>query len=333
MMDNRTDDEPAVTVFTQGDLDKYNPDNDSEFDALDNSLDCVPDNFRKPIPEGMAIEELVEAMEENEDTVECTECGCVSEKSACVHNKEGFGWRCANCATTDTLVEDAQEEYDLATLVKDSINHLVNDLGKDSQAEDFADDVIGDLERNYSNVAPEDFDRYQDWCSAVACEVSRQLNRSEGLTEAFDPRKQVELEYKDMTATITTKVIPATRWDPEEYEEEDVTKDFTYKVDAEDVAKAIWEEFISEDDVTGVYGGLDALEDEDAWLEYLNANFDKLVDKYYGGLLDYFRDAAEEAAEEEFQDDFARTHDDNPDPDRAYDEWRDSQYFDVSKNI
>ena len=134
---------------------------------------------RKPIPEGMTIEELVEAMEENEDNVECTKCGGLFEKAACTHNKEGFGWCCNTCEPADTLVEAPQEEYELATLVKDSINHLTNDLGKDPWADDFADDVIGDLECNYENYVPTDFDKYQEWCSAVASEVSRQVNRSE----------------------------------------------------------------------------------------------------------------------------------------------------------
>lgn len=154
---------------------------------------------RKPIPEGMTIEELVEAMEENEDTVECTKCGGLFEKATCTHNKEGFGWCCTTCEPADTLVEAPQEEYDLATLVKDSINHLTNDLGKDPWADDFADDVIGDLERNYENYVPTDFDKYQEWCSAVASEVSRHVNRSEQasfLEELEDPeayRKRLDI--------------------------------------------------------------------------------------------------------------------------------------------
>jgi hypothetical protein len=136
-------------------------------------------DVRKPIPEGMTLEELVEAMEENEDTVECTKCGGLFEKASCTHNEEGFGWCCNTCEPADTLTEDTQEEYDLATLVKDSINHLTNDLGKDPWADDFADDVIGDLERNYENYVPTDFNKYQEWCSVVASEVSRQVNNPE----------------------------------------------------------------------------------------------------------------------------------------------------------
>ena len=131
---------------------------------------------RKPIPEGMTIEELVEAMEENEDTVECTKCGGLFEKASCTHNKEGFGWCCTNCEPADTLVEETEEIQELATIVKDSINHLINDLGKDPWADDFADDVIADIETNYDTYVPEDIEHYNYWCDAVACEVSRQVN-------------------------------------------------------------------------------------------------------------------------------------------------------------
>jgi hypothetical protein len=58
-------------------------------------------HIRKPIPEGMTIEELVETMEDNEDTVECTNCGGLFEKTSCSHNKEGFGWHCNNCNKLD----------------------------------------------------------------------------------------------------------------------------------------------------------------------------------------------------------------------------------------
>ena len=209
MMD-ATDAEPAVSIFTRDDLECMNhtgrPCYDAEFDALDNSVDFepgvdevsaiddIPDNFRKPIPEGMTIEELVEAMEENEDTVECTKCGGLFEKTSCTHNKEGFGWCCTSCESDDTLVENDHdlgntydggypEEYDLATLVRDSINHLTNDLGKDPWADDFADDVIRDLENNYIS-APEDMIAYNSWCDAVACEVSRQVNNTSELIES-----------------------------------------------------------------------------------------------------------------------------------------------------
>ena len=170
-----TTDEEAIRRFNRGDLDEA---------------------VKVPIPEGMTIEELVEAMEENEDTVECTKCGGLFEKAGCTHNKEGFGWCCTNCEPADTLIEE-KHEYDLTELVKDSVSHLTYDLGKDPWADDFADDVIVDLENNFDIEVPEDPIKYRDWCSAVASEVSRQVNKSnsklEELEEAAAYRTHLDL--------------------------------------------------------------------------------------------------------------------------------------------
>jgi hypothetical protein len=51
---------------------------------------------RKPIPEGMTIEQLVEEMEENEDTVECTWCNDLFDKSEC-RKEVDLGWLCSRC--------------------------------------------------------------------------------------------------------------------------------------------------------------------------------------------------------------------------------------------
>lgn len=174
-----TTDEPAVSVFTKGDFAEYTPDRDPEFDALDNSLDAIPDNFRKPIgvpiveedqvlatnkrgdfmipassgygytvfnqsnvrighidsetdedairrfelgdldeeckkrplPEGMTIEQLVEELEANEDTVECVCCNELYSKEEC-HHDEKHGWICPDCK--DEVVECTwcEELYD-----------------------------------------------------------------------------------------------------------------------------------------------------------------------------------------------------------------------------
>ena len=129
-IENITDDEPAVSVFTRDDLEDLGEE-DPEFAALDNSLDfepepaaepaqapaeptaldAKPDNFRKPIPADMTIEQLVEAMEENEDTVECVCCQELHPKEDCKHD-EKHGWICPDCA--DEVVECTwcEELYD-----------------------------------------------------------------------------------------------------------------------------------------------------------------------------------------------------------------------------
>ena len=68
---------------------------------------------KKPIPEGMTIEQLQEEMEDNEDTVECSKCGNLVEKANCHHNQEGFGWCCNTCEPADILVVEPKEVHDL----------------------------------------------------------------------------------------------------------------------------------------------------------------------------------------------------------------------------
>ena len=155
---------------------------------------------RKPIPEGMTIEQLVEEMEENEDEVECTWCNELFGKDQC-RKEVDLGWLCSRCEMAiksrgetltfrennywDFLDEAIEDTRTLEDLVKDSINHLTNDLGKDPWADDFADDVIKDIENNYNAYVPEDMEQYNHWCSAVASEVSRQVNSPDNITEGF----------------------------------------------------------------------------------------------------------------------------------------------------
>lgn len=54
------------------------------------------DKPRKTIPEGMTIEQLIEEMEENEDTVECTWCEELFDKSEC-RKEVDLGWLCSRC--------------------------------------------------------------------------------------------------------------------------------------------------------------------------------------------------------------------------------------------
>ena len=219
MQDTKSEDD---TIFSKNetfgiseDLDDFDdfdigPQSD-EFDSIDNSVDFeideISDNFRKPIPEGMTIEQLVEEMEENEDTVECTWCNDLFDKSEC-RKEVDLGWLCSRCEAAiksrgetltfrennywDFLDEDITAERSLEDLVKDSINHLINDLGKDSTAEDFVDDIIMDIERNYDNFVPEEPENYHKWASAIACEVSRQLNNQ------LDERLDLNIDFSQV---------------------------------------------------------------------------------------------------------------------------------------
>lgn len=127
-----TEAEPAVSVFTKDDFADYVPETDPEFAALDNTVEFEPDpnNFRKPIPDGMTIKDLVEEMEENEDTVECTWCEDLFDKDECRYELN-LGWLCSRCQAAimsrgetltfrennywDFLDEDTSSKDDLVT--------------------------------------------------------------------------------------------------------------------------------------------------------------------------------------------------------------------------
>lgn len=108
-----TDTEPAKSIFTKDDL-KYN-DYDPEFDDLDNSLET---DIRKPVPEDMSIEDLVEAMEENEDEVECALCNELFPKADC-HYDEDEGYICTQCKEDTVKCEWCGFRYDPSELRKE----------------------------------------------------------------------------------------------------------------------------------------------------------------------------------------------------------------------
>ena len=148
-MMKETDAEPAQSIFTKDDLKCMTNGQDSEFDALDNSLDehvndrPAPveseqelfgiDNAivdcevakvithsedekplackGKPVPEGMTIKELVEAMEENEDEVECVVCEELHDKEDCRYD-EKHGWICEDCDDETVECTWCEELYD-----------------------------------------------------------------------------------------------------------------------------------------------------------------------------------------------------------------------------
>lgn len=245
VMGKETDAEPKISVFTKDDLKLMANGEDPEFDNLDNSVDFEIEEIsdRKPIPEGMTIEELVEAMEENEDTVECIKCGGLFEKASCTHNKEGFGWCCTNCEPADTLVE-VEELHDLGNT----------------------------FDGAYPEVAPEDIE----------------------LEEAVTPDDTVDLVYDKLNITLQGPKRDVDDWDEIEYEDS-----YTYTINKSDAADILWE-FITEEDVTDVPGGLAALEDNDTWNAFIETHFDELFEKYYDQLLEYCRVVAEKDFEDNY---------------------------------
>jgi hypothetical protein len=147
--------EPDFAVFTKDDFcTEYNPETDPEFLVLDNDIDTDLISAEKPtepteepvalkplktpIPEGMTIKELVEAMEENEDTVECARCEDLFDKSDC-HYEVDFGYLCSNCEAAmksrgETLTfregsyfDDLDEEIESDEAESDNVKYLMPD--------------------------------------------------------------------------------------------------------------------------------------------------------------------------------------------------------------
>jgi hypothetical protein len=265
--------EPAQTVFTKADT--FDCDGagscggncscgkrheDPEFAALDNSLDAIPDNFRKPVPAEMTVEDLVEEMEENEDTAECKWCDELFDKSECRYEVD-MGWLCDRC---QAAIKSRGETLTFRE---------------------------GPLDEDYSSY----------------------------------PKDLVELEYPSLTVTLYSTKHDVDDWDEVEYSDSHV-----FLVPKVEVATAIWENWITEEDVKDVEGGLDTLEDDRAWYEFLKTHFDDLFEKYNKQILKFF----EEEATEDFRERSQEEHDIgnwSAAADRVYDEWRDEKYFGESK--
>lgn len=126
----------------------------------------------------------------------------------------------------DEMLTESTEQYELSTLVRDSINHLVNNLSKDPMADDFGDDVCADLENNYDIYVPQNPVKYADWCDAVMSEVSRQLSNKEELTEGNNVSSQLPPAIDSFLQDIAQMYETITYADimKHQYSEEDMKK-------------------------------------------------------------------------------------------------------------
>ena len=180
-----TEAEPAKSVFTKDDLKFMADGKDPEFDALDNSVDFevaepetpevssvdkVSDNFRKPVPADMTIEELVETMEENEDEVECTWCNDLFDKSEC-RREVNLGWLCSRCEAAiksrgepltfrennywDFLDEEVEEELTEASL-SDIAAAANSEFGTDYNERDLLDTARVEDEEFFADFDPKE---------------------------------------------------------------------------------------------------------------------------------------------------------------------------------
>jgi hypothetical protein len=278
-------------------------------------------------------------MEENEDTVECVLCQDLFDKSVC-RKELNLGWLCRRCA--DDLVARGEGPVFKSDNYWDFLDEEVDELNEASLSDiaaaanrEFSADWNEDDLLDFAGVADDlrasgtgsgrtlssnaqakvELDNERAFKNKLSAWKRYQKSKTEELQEdttnkEFNPREMLEFEYEDLS-TLVQGPVNATG---DDWPEATYTKDYTYKVSAEDVATALWENFLEEEDIEGIPGGFDALyENEELWKKFLDENFKDLVDKYEDKLHDYFAEAAqddfaENASWDDYEHDLADTY-------------------------
>lgn len=348
-MGKKIEDEPAVSIFTLDDIKNLPTGEDPEFAAIDNSLE--PD-VRKPVPDGMTIEDLVEEMEENEDEVECTWCNELFGKDQC-RREVDLGWLCSRCQAAimsrgepltfrendywdfldesfnpkekvefiyDSLnvtLQGPKRDVDDWDEAEDSVRHsfykskedVATDIWENFIEEADVKDVDGGLEALEDDKAWADFvskhfddllDKYYDkLLKYYEDDARKEYEEAHSLNESAASDNLVELEYPSLTVTLYGAQRDVDDWDEVEH-----TTSHVFLVPKVEVATAIWENWITEEDVKDVEGGLEALEDDTAWEKFLETHFDDLFEKYEKQILEYFKEEAAEDFRERSQEEY-----------------------------
>lgn len=239
---------------------------------------------RKPIPEGMTIEQLVEAMEENEDTVECVCCDELYPKEDCKYN-ENHGWICPDCE--DNVVECTwcEELYDRSECRREV------DLGwlcsRCEAAIKSRGETLTFKEGGYADY----------------------LDESAASKETADT---VDFDYDDLTVTLCNPecVYPGDYYNPPEYEnnEFDYTESYyTFTINKDEVVREIIEGRLTDEDIVELGGDPDELAQLDAktnaaYEPFVVNHFDKLFNKYKEELKNFFMSDAKRALGQECED-------------------------------
>ena len=216
-----------------------------------------------------------------------------------------------------------------------NINEVATDLW-DFLTDEDAKDVPGGLETLVDNNEWEKFlethfddllDKYYNkLLDYYRDDARKEYEETHSLEEAATKESnEVAFEYDDLEVTLLGQQRDVDDWDEETH-----IINFTYVKDKDDVTTDIWENFITEEDVTDVPGGLTALEDDTAWEAFLETHWDTLLEKYYNKLLEYYREAAATAYEENTSLEYYYADVDARYADDQYDAWRDEQLFDES---
>lgn len=117
-----------------------------ELDELD---EAAGESCRKPVPDGMTIEQLVEEMEENEDEVECTWCNDLFPKDQC-RKEVDLGYLCPRC---EAAIKSRGEKL---TFVENDYWDFLDEEVEKSVVEDISE-ATQDIPADY-DFFNEDFD-------------------------------------------------------------------------------------------------------------------------------------------------------------------------------
>lgn len=108
----------------------------------------------------------------------------------------------------------------------------------------------------------------------------------------------VELEYKKLRYNPQ-----GLRRDVDDWDDWDIVSDFTYEVDEDEFYSFIFEDCIDETDFPRAFEDDFHTYDENDWAEFktwVDNNFSYVYNKYESKILDHWREAAIEEAEEEY---------------------------------
>lgn len=338
---------------------------------------------------------MVEALEENEDTVECVCCYELFPKTECTYNEElggylcpdceeeavkctwcdevfpnsecryevDLGWLCSRCELAiksrgETLTFKENNYWDFLDEAKENKQELPKqqDESEDIPLQESTDRVKQILSSRLSTDGksfiaarpPKGFSfvsctagmnpsgevmfngvkyafRVENGDVRVMTSASAGDNWSETLfKESLGQEDYVELEYDDIEVTYFYNQRDADDWD----ESTDII-DYTYKADKDRVLEAIADFLESRPTKYYKQANCDEMSDDEyqAFLDkYLEDSFDDLVEIYYNDLLKYFRDDAEEAAQNKaYETDYPALLAAEK-ADRDYDAWKDSQF-------
>lgn len=201
--------------------------------------------------ESVDTDELVETLEENEDTVECKECFDLFPKADCI--KVDFGYVCPTCAEGGTVSEEDLFKMDFPEYEKMSVG---NDMIPDEPM------IPAESSEEVPPVAEEEVDPIPTPEEAVPFLVKEEEEAIAGYEKAAEVVEESDLENKDEILEVidqvkeekeehieelTKLVEPDDKEDPEEDSDDEDSED-DEEVENEEVAEEAAENLTEETD-------------------------------------------------------------------------------------